>query len=140
MSVTKIDTTSQLPAASELAAMMQGQVVSRGDDTYAHTPQIWNLAVENQPALFAVCETSADVQAAVLVARRYGIPFSVRGGGHHWAGLALCADGLVIDLSRMRRVIVDPHSRVATVAGGARVKDVAAAEAPQMADHGGLRR
>ena len=97
MSVTKIDTTSQLPAASELAAMMQGQVVSRGDDTYAHTPQIWNLAVENQPALFAVCETSADVQAAVLVARRYGIPFSVRGGGHHWAGLALCADGLVIE-------------------------------------------
>jgi FAD/FMN-containing dehydrogenase len=65
----------------------------------------------------------------VRVARRHGIPFSVRGGGHHWSGSALCPDGLVIDLSKMRQVIVDPHSRVATVPGGAKVKDVAAAGA-----------
>jgi hypothetical protein len=127
MSVTKMDASSQLPAASELRAMMQGRVVSRDDDTYARTRQIWNRAVENQPALIAVCETSADVQAAVRVARRNTLPFSVRGGGHDWAGRALCADGLVIDLTRMRGVVVDMHSRVATVAGGASNKDVAAA-------------
>jgi hypothetical protein len=106
---------------------MQGRVVLRGDDDYARTRKIWNSAVENQPALFAVCETSADVQTAVRVARRNGLPFSVRGGGHDWAGRALCADGLVIDLSRMRQVVVDPDSRVATVAGGASNKDVAVA-------------
>ena len=132
MSVTNLHTTSELTAARELRAVMQGRVVARGDDDYARTRKIWNGAVENQPALFAVCETSADVQAAVRVARRHGLPLSVRGGGHHWAGPALCPDGLVIDLSAMRQVIVDPHSRVATVQGGARLKDVAAA----VGDHG----
>src|SRR5262249_45835024 len=91
------------------------------------TRQIWNRAVENQPALLAVCETSADVQAAVRVARPYNLPLSVRGGGHDWTGRALCSDGLVIDLSRMREVVVDPRSRVAIVSGGASAKDVAAA-------------
>jgi FAD/FMN-containing dehydrogenase len=117
----------ELAATRELRATMQGRVVSRGDDDYALTRRIWNGAVENQPALFALCETSVDVQAAVRVGRCHGLPLSVRAGGHHWAGTALCLDGLVIDLSRMRQVIVDPHSRVATVAGGAKVKDVAAA-------------
>ena len=125
MSVTDIHTTSELTAARELSTTMQGRVVLRGDDDYARTRRIWNGAVEKQPALIAVCETSADVQAAVRVARRYNLPLSVRGGGHDWAGRALCADGLVIDLTRMREVAVDMHSRVATVAGGASNKDVA---------------
>jgi FAD/FMN-containing dehydrogenase len=113
-------------AARELRAMMQGRVVLRGDGDYARTRQIWNRAVENQPALLAVCETSADVQAAVRMARRYNLPLSVRGGGHDWAGRALCSDGLVIDLTRMREVVMDPRSRVAIVSGGASAKDVAA--------------
>jgi FAD binding domain len=127
MSVTEIHTNSVLSAARELRAVMQGTVVIRGDGDYVRTRQIWNRAVENQPALLAVCETSEDVQAAVRSAQRYNLPVSVRGGGHDWTGRALCSDGLVIDLSRMRQVIVDPHSRVATVAGGAQAKDVAAA-------------
>jgi len=120
-------TASELTVARELRAMMPGRVVLRGDDDYARTRQIWNGAVEKQPALIAVCETSADVQVAVRVARRHGLPLSARGGGHDWAGRALCADGLVIDLTRMREAVVDMHSRVATVAGGASNKDVAAA-------------
>jgi FAD binding domain/Berberine and berberine like len=120
-------TNSELSAARELRAVMQGTVVLRSDGDYARTRQIWNRAVEKQPALFAVCETSADVQVAVRVAGRHGLPLSVRCGGHDWAGRALCADGLVIDLTRMREVVVDMHSRVATVAGGASNKDVAAA-------------
>src|SRR6516162_10367427 len=127
MSVTEVHANSALSATRELGPMMQGRVVSRGDRDYACTRQIWNRAVENQPELLAVCETSADVQAAVRVARQYNLPLSVRGGGHDWAGRALCADGLVIDLTRMREVVVDMHSRVATVAGGASNKDVAAA-------------
>jgi len=110
-----IHATSKLAATRELRAKMQGRVVSWGDDDYARTRRVWNGAVENQPALFAVCETSADVQAAVRSARQHGFPLSVRGGGHDWAGRALCPDGLVIDLSRMRRVTVDRRSRTATV-------------------------
>jgi len=127
MSVTNIDSSSELASARELRGMMRGRVVLRGDDDYARTRQIWNGAVEDQPALLAVCETSADVQAAVRAARRHSLPLSVRGGGHDWAGRALCADGLVIDLCIMRQVVVDLASRVATVAGGARLKDVAVA-------------
>ena len=112
-----IHATSKLAATRELRAKMQGRVVSWGDDDYARTRRVWNGAVENQPALFAVCETSADVQAAVRSARQHGFPLSVRGGGHDWAGRALCPDGLVVDLSRMRQVIVDPRSRIATVSG-----------------------
>jgi FAD/FMN-containing dehydrogenase len=127
MNVFDVNTTSELAAAHELRASMQGGVVLRGDDDYPRARKIWNRAVKNEPALVALFETAADVQAAVRVARRHGLPLSVRGGGHHWAGLALRTDGLVIDLSTMRQVIVDPHSRVATVAGGAKVKDVVAA-------------
>ncbi len=99
--------TDKLTATYELRAMMQGKVVSRGDDDYSRTRKIWNGAAKNQPLLFAVCETSADVQAAVQTARQHGLSLSVRGGGHGWAGTALCSDGLVVDLSRMRQVIVD---------------------------------
>jgi len=127
MSVMRIHAPSELTATRELRAMMQGRVVSRGDDDYARTRQIWNGAVEKLPALFAVCETSADVQAAVRAARRHGLPLSVRGGGHDWAGRALRDDGLVIDLTGMRDVAVDPRALVATLAGGAWAKDVAVA-------------
>ena len=82
MSVTNILTTSELAVARELRSTMQGRVVLRGDEDYARRRQIWNRAVESQPALFAVSETSADVQAAVRVARRHGLPLSVRGGGN----------------------------------------------------------
>jgi hypothetical protein len=127
MSITEMRTSLAVSAARELRTVMQGRVVLRGDDDYARMRQIWNRAVENQPALLAICETSVDVQAAVRAARRYKLPLSVRCGGHDWAGRALCANGLVIDLTRMREVVVDMHSRVATVAGGASSKDVAAA-------------
>jgi FAD/FMN-containing dehydrogenase len=109
---------------------MQGRVVLRGDDDYARTRQIWNGAVRHQPALFAVCETSADVQAAVRSARAYRLPLSVRGGGHDWAGRSLCHGGLVIDLSHMRRVDVDLEASVATIQGGATAGDVISAAVP----------
>jgi FAD/FMN-containing dehydrogenase len=127
VSLTNIHIEPGLDAARELRAVMQGTVVARGDNDYARARQIWNRAVENQPVLLAMCETSADVQAAVRTARRYNLPLSVRGGGHDWTGRALCSDGLVIDLSRLRQVTVDPHTRVAIVGGGAKLKDVAAA-------------
>jgi hypothetical protein len=119
-----------LAAAHDLRTTMRGKVLLPGDDAYARARQIWNGAVDHYPALFALCETPKDVQAAVRAARVHGLPLSVRGGGHDWAGRALRHDGLVIDLSGMRQVEVDPCARVATVAGGATVQDVLAAAAP----------
>ena len=129
MNVMSKSTNPHSAAARELRSKMQGRVVSWGDDDYARTRRVWNGAVENRPALFAVCETTADVQVAVRSARQRGIPLSVRGGGHDWAGRAVCPDGLVVDLSRMRQVTVNRQSRTATVSGGATAKDVAVAAA-----------
>ncbi|MGW4247891.1 FAD-binding oxidoreductase [Nocardia sp. NPDC004722] len=86
---------------------------------------VWNGAVTNHPALIVLCETTSDVQHSVRAARESGLALSVRGGGHDWAGRAIRAGGLVIDLTRMRRVSV--RDNVATVAGGATSADVAEA-------------
>ena len=113
-----------LAAERDLRSVMQGDVVVPDDESYADTRQIWNGAVECQPALFALCETASDVQAAIRIARKHGLPLSVRGGGHDMEGRALCHDGLVINLTRMRSVEVDVTARIATVLGGARAEDL----------------
>jgi FAD/FMN-containing dehydrogenase len=113
-----------IAAARDLRAVMRGKVVLPGDDTYDQARQIWNGAVDHRPALLAICETTEDVKAALRIAQAYRLPLSVLGGGHDWAGRALRHDGLVIDLSAMRQVVVDTRTRIATIAGGARAKDV----------------
>jgi hypothetical protein len=113
--------------ADELRAVISGRVALPGDELYDEGARVFNGAVRRRPAIIAFCKQPEDVQAAVRAARRYGLPLSVRGGGHDWAGRALRDDGLVIDLTGMRDVAVDPQALVATVAGGARAKDVAAA-------------
>jgi hypothetical protein len=117
-------------ATEELRARMQGRIVTPADDAYASVRQIWNGAVTSRPALFAHCESVQDVQTAVRFARAQNLPLSVRGGGHDWAGRALRDGGLVIDLTRMRHVRVDPVEKIATVAGGAIGRDVSAATTP----------
>ncbi len=116
-------------AADELRATVSGGVALPSDEAYADACRLWNGAVQRRPAVIAFCTRPDDVAAAVRVARRHGLPLSVRGGGHDWAGRALCDGGIVVDLTGMRGVVVDPHARVATVAGGARIKDVVAAAA-----------
>src|SRR5260221_4619409 len=130
MRLMKVAGRSGLAAARDLRAAMQGKVVERGDDCYDRARKVWNGAVDHRPALVAFCETPQDVQAAVHVARVHGIALSVRGGGHDWAGRAVRHDGLVIDLSAMRRVEVDPRAQSAAVAGGATAADLIAAAAP----------
>ncbi len=113
--------------ADELRAAISGCVALPGDEFYDQGARVWNGAVRRRPAIVAFCKRPEDVQAAVRAARRHGLPLSVRGGGHDWTGRALRDNGLVIDLTGMRDVTVDPRALVATVAGGARAKDVAAA-------------
>ncbi|WP_424190178.1 FAD-binding oxidoreductase [Actinokineospora sp. G85] len=94
---------------------------------YEAVLSIWNGAVTSRPLAVLRCADTADVQAGVRAAREKGLPLSVRGGGHDWAGRALADGGLTLDLSPMRQVSVDPATAVATVAGGATAADVAAA-------------
>src|SRR5271165_2831945 len=117
--------------AEELRAAISGRVALPGDELYDEGCRVWNGAVRHRPVIVAFCRQPEDVQAAVRAARRHGLNLSVRGGGHDWAGRALRDGGLVIDLTGMRDVAVDPQALVATVAGGARAKDVAAAAGAQ---------
>lgn len=94
--------------------------------TPAPTAPLWNAAVTARPKLLVRCTSTADVQAAVRTAREQGLPLTVRGGGHDWAGRAVADGGLTVDLTPMRQVDVDPATAVATVAGGATAADVAA--------------
>ena len=114
-------------AADELRTAVSGGVALPSDGRYAEACRLWNGAVRHRPAMVALCERPEEVAAAVRVAWQRGLPLSVRGGGHDWAGRALRDGGLVIDLTGMRDVAVDTQAGIAMVAGGARIKDVAAA-------------
>ncbi len=116
------------PAALETA--MRGTLTAPGDPEYDERRKLYNAMIDRHPALIARCTDAADVIAAVGHARSEGMPLAVRGGGHNGAGLGSVDDGLVIDLSAMRGVIVDPASKVARVLGGSLLGDVDHACAP----------
>ena len=98
---------------------MRGPVLRPGDPAYEATRTIQNGLIDRFPALIARCTGAADVIAAVTLARDHGLLLSVRGGGHNVAGNAVCEGGLMIDLSLMRGVHVDPRACIAHVQGGA---------------------
>ena len=104
-------------------ATLRGPLLQPGDPDYDGARSIWNAMIERRPAFIARCSGTADVLAAVAFARNHGLPLAVRGGGHNIAGNALCDDGLVIDLSAMRAVRVDPDARLAHAGGGATLRD-----------------
>ncbi|MGW8955755.1 FAD-binding oxidoreductase [Streptomyces sp. NPDC055709] len=123
-------TTTTMTAARELAAEIGPGAVATSGPAYEATRRIWNGAVHTRPALVVHARTRVDVQAAVRAARRHGLPLSVRAGGHDIPRRSLRQDALVIDLTRMRQVTVDPVTRVATVGGGATAAGVVAALGP----------
>jgi FAD/FMN-containing dehydrogenase len=111
-------------AIQAFAMSMRGALLRTGDADYAAARAIQNGMIDRQPALIARCTGAADVIAAVNFARDHGLLLSVRGGGHNVAGNAVCDGGLMIDLSPMRGVHVDPRSRIAHVQGGATWADL----------------
>jgi len=104
--------------ANELAAGFGGEVIHPGDACYEERRRVWNGSIDRHPALIARCAGVADVIAAVRVARTAGLRVAVRSGGHSFPGLSVCDDGLVIDLSLMKGVRVDPEARVAWAQAG----------------------
>ena len=102
----------------------RGRLISAGDADYDIARAVWNGAIDRRPRLIARCTGNADVVAAVRFARDHDLEIAIRGGGHNVAGTAVCNDGIVIDLSAMRAVRVDPKGRRAWVQGGALWGDV----------------
>jgi FAD/FMN-containing dehydrogenase len=97
----------------------RGQVVLPGDPDYDRARAVWNATADGHPALVARCRDPDDVVAAMRFARDQDLLVAVRGGGHSYPGFSTCDGGVVIDLSPMGGVRVDPARRVATAAGGA---------------------
>jgi len=105
-------------ALSELAASFRGQLVQPGEPAYDELRRVWNGSIDRFPALIARCAGVADVIAAVRFARASGLAVAVRGGGHSFPGLSVCDGGIVIDLSPMRGIRVDPVGRTARAQAG----------------------
>ena len=125
-------TTLQIPG-------FRGEVIVPGHRDYDDARAVWNGTVDRRPRVIARCRGTADVAAAVRFARDRDLDIAVRGGGHNVAGTAVCDGGIVIDLSAMRAVSVDPVERTALVQGGALWGDVDhEAQAHGLATTGGI--
>ena len=101
--------TTEAHPSDALRAQIAGSVLSPSDAAYDDARRVHNGLIDRRPALVARCHGTADVQAAVRFGRERGLEIAVRGGGHNVAGNAVCDGGLMIDLSAMRGVHVDPR-------------------------------
>ena len=107
-------------AVAAFKAGLRGQLLRPGDDAYDGARKIWNGMFDRRPALIARCAGTADVVSAVNFARDQGLQVAVRGGGHSFPGHSVCNGGLIIDLSPMRGIRVDPAARTAQAQPGAK--------------------
>jgi FAD/FMN-containing dehydrogenase len=114
-------------ARRELVGAFEGTLIGRDDAGYDDARAVYNGLIDRRPALVAKCTGANDVASALAFARNHDLRVAVRGGGHNGAGLGVCDDGLVIDLSPLREIAVDPDRRTATVGGGCTWGEVDAA-------------
>ncbi|MDE3228574.1 MAG: FAD-binding oxidoreductase [Chloroflexota bacterium] len=105
-------------AIADLKARTRGEVIGAGDDGYDKARAVYNGMIDRRPRLIVRCVDEADVMSAVNFAREHQLTIAVRGGGHSGPGLGVCDDGLVVDLSGMRGIHVDPAARTVRVEGG----------------------
>jgi hypothetical protein len=109
---------------SSLHRRFKGDLLRPGEPGYEDARAIWNGMVARRPGLIARCADVSDVQGAIRAASEAGILTAIRCGGHSLAGFSTCDGGLVIDLSRMRQVTVDPEARRARIAGGCLLESI----------------
>lgn len=115
---THTEETTGAPDVDDFRRRLRGQLVLPGSAGYEDARKVWNGTIDKRPAMIAFCTGTDDVRAAVAFARSRGLLVSVRSGGHNIAGNSVCDDGLVIDLSRMKAVEVDPDRRIAQAGAG----------------------
>jgi FAD/FMN-containing dehydrogenase len=106
-------------AVAAFRASLRGELIEPGDPSYDAARKVYNAMIDRRPRLIARCADVADVIAAVKFAREQGLLVAIRGGGHNAGGLGVCDDGLVIDLSSMSYVHVDPSRKTVLVGAGA---------------------
>jgi FAD/FMN-containing dehydrogenase len=105
-------------AVTELAQSFRGELIRPDDDGYETHRRTWNFSIDRYPALIARCTGVADIRAALRFGRSTGLPIAVRGGSHSFPGMSTVDDGLVIDLSLLKGIRVDPTRRIATAQPG----------------------
>src|SRR3974377_1997442 len=103
---------------------LRGQVIARTDPEYDNARKVHNGMIDRKPLLIARCADVEDVMAAVRFGRENDLLVSIRGGGHNAAGVGVCDDGLVIDLSGIRYTHVDPKNNTVRAGGGCTWADV----------------
>jgi FAD/FMN-containing dehydrogenase len=111
-------------AVATFRASLRGELIEPGDAGYEEARKVYNGMIDRRPRMIARCADVADVMAAVNFGREQKLLVAIRGGGHNAGGLGVCDDGLVIDLSRMNYVRVDPKKKTVQVGGGALWRDV----------------
>ena len=109
-------------AVEDYRCSLHGQSLRPGDDGYDSARRIWNAMIDKRPALIARCSGTADVISSVNFAKENNLLISVRGGGHNFPGNSVCDDGLMIDLSPMTGVRVDPAAQTVRAQGGTKWK------------------
>jgi len=107
------DTTINLLLLHDLKASLRGHLIVPGDEAYDSARRVWNGMINKHPALLVRCADVSDVIRFIQFARCQHLPVVIRGGGHSYADKGTCDDSLVIDLSPMKRVQVDPVKRIA---------------------------
>src|SRR5690349_13545033 len=112
-------TTGQFPTTTVYRSHFDGQVLTPGNPGYDSARSVWNGMIDHRPELIVQCASVGDVVTAVRTARERDLEIGVRCGGHNIAGLAVPDGGLMIDLTTMGRVTVDPVTRRSWVQGGA---------------------
>ncbi len=103
---------------------MRGTVILPGDESYDEARSIWNAMIDRRPALIARCLGVADVVTCVNFSRAHRLTLSIKGGGHNISGIAVCDGGLMIDMSLMRGVLVEPTARTTRTQAGCLLGDV----------------
>jgi FAD/FMN-containing dehydrogenase len=111
-------------AVQALRSGFRGRLVDGGEPGYDEARTVYNAMIDKRPALIAYCVDTADVMAALAFGRRQKLDIAIRGGGHNGGGLGVVDDGLVIDLSQIRGVRVDPRARTAQVGAGTLLAEV----------------
>jgi FAD/FMN-containing dehydrogenase len=114
----------QVSGLDVFRAKVTGRVIDESDPDYDTARSVWHGAIDHRPAVIVRCAGPADVAAAIAFGREHGLEISVRGGGHNPRGVAIAEDGLVIDLSELRVVSVNPRTRRAWCGGGATLADL----------------
>src|SRR5712692_2182792 len=110
-------------AVHQFKTTLRGELLRPGDDSYDAARKVYNAMIDKRPAMIVRCAGAADVISAVNFARTQNLLVAVRGGGHSVAGKAVCDGGMLIDLSTMKGMRVDPAIRTARAQAGPRLRE-----------------